>query len=551
MKKLCVIYANCQNSIVAEYLNKSTHFNREYTIKRFSVHILMAQETTIPDQILRQAKLFIYQPVKDIHEERSAKYLLDKLPSDCQRISFPSLYFKGYFPQLCKNPEIKIIKPNHPFGLIPHGDSNIISMLEEGKNEPEIIKELEAPDFYNLEFLVSNLNDTLNTLSQRESQLDIKVSDFIKMNYQDYRLFYTQNHPTDILGMYVVNQILQLLNLPVLGNPLALNSFDRGVLDKSQIPIYPSVIKHLNLSFVKRDTNYAYDAFATTEMSFDRYISEYIELHNSTSESSNSYYFKAIELTNNSKYEQAVMAIDKAIELKPNNTNYYRELGNIAQKQNNLNRAEIAYKEGIKLSPDWTEFYYLLGEVLVKKNKLQAAVKTCKYITTLNPHNAEYYRLLSDALFKQNKLDEAKKYYQKAIEIDPARAYFYRSLGDVFKKANNLDLAASNYKKAIELSPEVAYFYGRLCNTLIDQNKLDEALNVCKHGISLDPNNSNLHRILGEIQLQKGDVDDAFQTYQQAIELDPNQMKRIFAYISELVKKTDKIVPPHSQLVKK
>lgn len=535
MKKLCIIYANCQNSLIAEYLNKSQHFNREYTIKRFSVHILMAKGTTIPESILQQARLFIYQPVKDIHGERSAKYLLDRLPSDCQKISFPSLYFKGYFPQLCKNPAIKIIKPNHPFGLIPHGDRNIVEMLKEGKSEAEIIAELGDPNFYTAEFLRSNLNDTTETLRQREAQLDIKVSEFIKANYQSYRLFYTQNHPTDVLGMYVVNQMLRLIGFPVLGDSLTFHNLNKGALDKEQIPIYPSVIKHLNLSFVNRYSNYIYDAFATTKMTFDRYISEYIELHNSTSDA-NSFYFEALTLVNKGKYQQAAKAIERAIELKPNNANYYRELGNISQQQNNLDRAETAYKTGIILSPDWQEFYQLLGAILVKKKDLPKAAIVYQKAVTLDPRNAEYYRLLGDVLFKQNRSDEANKCYQKAIALDPTKAYYYRCLGDVYKKAGNLDLTVSNYRKAIAKSPDTAYFYRSLSMVLARQNKLDEAVSNCKQAIELNDKNPGYYRTLGNIQLQQGDVDRAFEAYQQAIKLEPKQMKQIFAQLSNLIK---------------
>ena len=99
MKKVCLIYANCQNQPIAKYLNRSAEFNREYLIHRFPVHNLIEKQTTIPSELLQKVDLFIYQPVKDIHGERSSKAVLAKLSPRCKKISFPSLYFKGYFPQ--------------------------------------------------------------------------------------------------------------------------------------------------------------------------------------------------------------------------------------------------------------------------------------------------------------------------------------------------------------------------------------------------------------------------------------------------------------------
>ena len=535
MKKLCLIYANFQNELIAQYLSRSQHFNQEYRIKIFPVHRLIPQETTIPANVLKQARLFIYQPVNNVHGDRSTEDILSKLPSNCQCISFPSLYFKGYFPQYCQNPVNQVIKPNHPYGVIPSGDTNIISMLEEGKSVPEIIERLSDPDFYSEEFLLNNLNETLGELAKCESQLSIKVSSFIKDNYQDYYLFHNHNHPTDILGIYVVNQILNLLNLPGLDYELSLKNPQRGVLDSIQVPIYPSVIKHLNLKFSNETTVYKHQSFCTNHMTFARYISEYIYLYKSTSGSANSYYFEGIELANQSKFNQASTALKKAIKLKPDNPTYYGELGNVLQKQKKLDQAKIVYKKAIELSPDWVDFYKSLGQILIEKNNLRAAILTYKQAVILNPQDDESYTLLGDALVEYGELDAAETAYNKAIKLQPSKGSYYRCLGDILQKKNNLDLAVVNYRKAIALAPNNGWLYTRLSLALAKQNKLEEATSTCKKATKLGYQDPNFYTNLGDIQLQMGDIDRALDTYQQAIKLNPNQMKRIFTQLGNLL----------------
>ena len=535
MKKVCLIYANCQNALITKYLSRSQLFNQEYLIKRFPIHQLIQKKTTIPDKLLKQAKLFIYQPVKDIHGNRSTQHILSKLPSDCQCISFPPLYFKGYFPQYCKNPVNKVINPNYPFGIFPHGDLNIISMLEQGKSVAEIIETLSAPDFYSQDFLLANLNETLEELARRESQLSIKVSDFIKEHYQQYYLFHTQNHPTDILGIYVVNQILKLINIPRLDDELLFNEPMRGKLDAIQIPIYPSVIKQLNLAFVNEKTVYKHIGFCTNKMTFARYIDEYIYLHYSTTKNANSYHFQSINLTQQRKFAQAIAAQKNAIKLRSDNAAYYGKLGNILQKQKKLDQAEIVYKKAIELSPDWAAFYKSLGDILVEKNNLRAAILTYKQAIILDADNDEFYCSLGDTLLKQNELDLAEIFYKKAIENDSSVASYYCSLGDIFKRKNNLDLAIVNYRNAIALAPNNGWLYIRLSTALAKQNKLEEAISTCKEATQLERQNPNFHTNLGDVQLQIGDVDSALDTYQQAIKLNPNQMKRIFTHLGNLL----------------
>jgi tetratricopeptide (TPR) repeat protein len=536
VKKVCLVYANCQNKLIAEYLNQSTFFNQEYQIHRYAVHMLMEQQKTIPDEMLKQAELFVYQPVKNIHGDRSSQSILDRLPSSCRTISFPSLYFKGYFPQYCKNPVNHVIKPNYPYGVIPHGDANIISLLTEGKTIAEIISILSDPDFYTQEFSLETLNKTIAELRHRESSLDVKLSDFIKSHYQDYYLFHTQNHPTDIVGIYIANQILKLLNLPKISDPLLFTNPQRGVLDNFQVPIYPSVIKHLGLKFAQEKIVYRHSSFATNELSFAQYISEYAELHLSSENSANQYHFQAINSAKDNKLSPAVAKLKQAIKIKPNQAVYYGELGNILYRQKKFNDAESAYRQAIVLSPTWEDFYQALGDVLVKQNNFSEAISVYQQAIALNPLNATLYRSLGDAWMKQGQLESAEVAYQKALNIDPMNPFYYRRLGDVFQQTNSLDLAVANYRKAIALEPKTAYFYTNLGRTLAQQNKLDEAINNCKKAIALANKNPDYHRTLGDIQLQKGEIDQALNTYQKAISLNSQQINQIFFKLSTVIK---------------
>ena len=130
MKKICIVYANCQNRLIRDLLYRSPDFAAEYEIHGFAVHLLISGAKPISNNLLSRTKLFIHQPVKDIHGDCSSNYILSQLPKDCLCISFPSLYFTGYFPQYCKNPNNKVVKKLYPYGIIPYGDKNIISMIE-------------------------------------------------------------------------------------------------------------------------------------------------------------------------------------------------------------------------------------------------------------------------------------------------------------------------------------------------------------------------------------------------------------------------------------
>ena len=130
-KRICLIYANCQNALIANYLRSSEFFNQEYIIKRLAVHSLIASEKSISDKILQQTKLFIYQPVKDIHGKRSSNYLLRSYRPTVKKSLFHPFTLWVIFPSICKNPTIMSFNLDHRLWCNSSRGYNIISMLEQ------------------------------------------------------------------------------------------------------------------------------------------------------------------------------------------------------------------------------------------------------------------------------------------------------------------------------------------------------------------------------------------------------------------------------------
>lgn len=536
MKKICIIYANCQNQLLAEYLLKSSFFYREYTIKRFPIHLSIQNKKTIPDALLQRTKLFIYQPVKEIHGNCSTKHILNRLPSDCQRISFPSLYFTGYYPQYCKNPANRIVKSVYPFGMMPYGDRNIISLLEEDKSITEIVEILSDPDFYSSEFLLANANSSLAELARREATLSIKVSEFIKAHYQQHYLFHSINHPTDILGIYVVNQIFKEIALPTLDEEMFQGNRAEGILSNKQIPIYPSVIKNLPLAFVSDNSVYRHNSFCTNKMTFARYVKEYVKLHLLSSEDSHQYYFNSIKHTEKQELKKAEESLEKAIAINPNYATYYREQAALYEQQGKLKLAEQAYRKAISISPDWAEFYILLGKLLVATDNKIAAVTLYRQGLKLEPENDEINWLLGNLMFEFGYLDVAEQHFKQAIASKPAQTIYYSCLGDVFEQKEQFNLALFTYRKGLDVYSKNAWIHIKIANILVKQNKIDEAIIACKKSITIEPENSYFYYELGNIYLHRGDIEPGLQNYERSIELNSNRTKIIFQTIRSLIK---------------
>lgn len=269
------MYTNCQRGLIYEFLKLSSYFNREFQVDLDKIppnHIAIQNNIVIPDKILKEVQLFIYQPLDKKYNECSTEYILSKLPPDCFCISLPRLYFRGYWPEHSVNPYNQI-KQDILSNLFPYGDNNLNEMLKQKIPKFKILDEVSRIDFYEKNVLLNNLNNSIQESNDREKQTDIKISNYILNHYSHQKLFHTVNHPTDMIGLEVANQILKMLNMPTLAEET--KPLKREVLGGTQVPIYPSVIEQLNLTFVS--TNSLYRSKGLGKMvTFSEYVEEYL-----------------------------------------------------------------------------------------------------------------------------------------------------------------------------------------------------------------------------------------------------------------------------------
>lgn len=269
------MYTNCQRGLIFEFLKLSDKFMQKYRVDLDEIppnHIAIRDRFVIPEQILEKTKLFIYQPLDSKHGHCSTEYILEKLPSDCISISLPRLYFKGYWPQHAVNPYNQA-KPEILYDLFPYGDHNLNQMLKQKLPKSKILNEVSRRDIYDSKLLLNNIKQNLAESKKRETATDVKIADYIHANYQNKQLFHTINHPTDIIGLEVANQILRILNMSPL--PESTKPLTREALGGIQVPIYPSVIEQLNLTFVSINSLYRSKGLGKM-VTFSEYVEEYL-----------------------------------------------------------------------------------------------------------------------------------------------------------------------------------------------------------------------------------------------------------------------------------
>ena len=127
-------------------------------------------------------------------------------------------------------------------------------------------------NLYSKKELKDVLKETLFILKRKEDKTDVKIADFIENNFKDIRLFYTPNHPVKYLMINVTNQILNMLQV---NKTIIDNENINDCLNFFNCPVYPSVIKNLDLKFTSDSGSFGNLGFNNGGL--EEYIKKYNE----------------------------------------------------------------------------------------------------------------------------------------------------------------------------------------------------------------------------------------------------------------------------------
>jgi tetratricopeptide (TPR) repeat protein len=237
----------------------------------------------------------------------------------------------------------------------------------------------------------------------------------------------------------------------------------------------------------------------------------YADISSDGDQNSSGYWHKkAYDLQKAQKYEEALTAINQAIELTTTNTYIWNTKGSILDKLKRYEEALQAVDQTLKLDPYNTMALKIKGSILEKTNLTDESVET---------------DLVQQANILQNtkKPDEALKVINQAIEQDPTNTEAWNTKATILLKFGNREGAIKALNETVKLNPDDVFAWHTMGITYSKMNKYEDAISAYDQEIRLNPDSAgNLLNNKAYALQALGRYDEALAVVNQALEADPN-----------------------------
>jgi tetratricopeptide (TPR) repeat protein len=207
------------------------------------------------------------------------------------------------------------------------------------------------------------------------------------------------------------------------------------------------------------------------------------------------------------RYEEALKVLDKAIQLKPEDTRPWIKLGYVLTDLQRPADALVAFQHVLKLDPHHWDAAYRCGFLLNKMERPAEALSYFDLNDRLTPNQAAIPQMRSIVLHKLKRFEEALAESRRAHALDPENADTCNNIGGVLQRLRRDDEALSWFDKALALRPHYLAAFSNKAASLQQFHQFDEAAAIYHHIKTIDPTYAMADWDLSLLEMRAGNFE--------------------------------------------
>jgi tetratricopeptide (TPR) repeat protein len=207
------------------------------------------------------------------------------------------------------------------------------------------------------------------------------------------------------------------------------------------------------------------------------------------------------------RLEEALKALDKAVQLKPEDAELWMDLGNVLVDLERPADALLTFQHVLQLNPRHWDAAYRCGFLLHKQGRSEEAVSCFDLSDRLRPNQAAILEMRAIALHCLKRFEEALADNRRAHALNPDNADTCNNIGAILQWLGRDTEALPWFDKALALRPNFIAAFTNKASSLQQHHRFDEVFAIYHHMKTIDPgvaeaewNLSLLHMLHGNFE---------------------------------------------------
>lgn len=230
---------------------------------------------------------------------------------------------------------------------------------------------------------------------------------------------------------------------------------------------------------------------------------------------------EGIRLHREGKLENAVLSLNTALSLNPNDVSTLIELAQVFIELSKYDLAISVLNRVLNLTPNDALAHVLLGKIYFLNNQLDKAILEYSLTLKLEPDNP---LLEANVGFICNLTSDytcSVQHLGKTILAYPFQLRVRAGLGNAYHLMKNYSLAKEQYKFVLKYEPDNFYLWYNLAKSELALGNYNEAKEYINNAISLNPSFVELYLDRGFINYKLNHLEDSENDYLMALKLAP------------------------------
>lgn len=158
---------------------------------------------------------------------------------------------------------------------------------------------------------------------------------------------------------------------------------------------------------------------------------------------------------NENRFEEAIQAFQKSLELHPRDVLAADGLGLSYAGLNRSSEAVSSFQNAISWQENAAtkspEPFIDLGDFLNQQGRFEEALPVLQQAVVIAPRNIRAHEILGKALLNLNRLADAQRELEAAVSVDPDHAALHYLLGQIYRKQGQMEKAKAEMQRFQEL----------------------------------------------------------------------------------------------------